>query len=442
MWDEFVAIVAYLANFCASSSLKGKTPHELWFGRVPSLSHLREIGCRTFALKQTNNPKIFQHSTPCTLIGYTPHSKAYHLWDNTTGIIFNSFHVTFIEHLHAQPSDLMPGKTVLLNPDAPPSWEVPLPEQNFLPPKPRSSSPAQDRRPIPCSSPIIPVTYSDPISTSAPTVPPQLASVPSQPADAPLPQPVALPPVQPPICHSEHLAARSHPLATALLTRYSKVSHLHDLLPLSISDQPLPVKEVLAALANGSLKPIPDVGDDPLWVDALASPDKEYWIAGTRDEIQSLSDLQVFVLVPRSSVPNGRRPMHGKLVCKRKRDDSGKISRYKVRYIAKGYAQQYGVDFEKTTTPTAHLESFCLILHLAASLGWDLQQLDVKTAFLHGVLPSEETAYMEQPPGFEEPGKEDWVWRLQKSIYGMKQASQIWNQTFHKMVSNWGFQRM
>ncbi len=49
---------------------------------------------------------------------------------------------------------------------------------------------------------------------------------------------------------------------------------------------------------------------------------------------------------------------------------------------------------------------------------------------------------MEQPPGFEEPGKEDWVWRLQKSIYGMKQASQIWNQTFHKMVSNWGFQRM
>ena len=92
--------------------------------------------------------------------------------------------------------------------------------------------------------------------------------------------------------------------------------------------------------------------------------------------------------------------------------------------------------------PTARLESFCLVLHLAASLGWDLQQLDVKMAFLHGVLPPEETAYVEQPPGFEEPGKEDWVWRLQKSIYRMKQASQIWNQTFHKTVSNWGFQRM
>ena len=49
---------------------------------------------------------------------------------------------------------------------------------------------------------------------------------------------------------------------------------------------------------------------------------------------------------------------------------------------------------------------------------------------------------MEQPPGFTEPGKEDWVWQLQKSIYGMRQASRIWNKTFHKVVTNWGFQRM
>src|SRR6266852_1414962 len=49
---------------------------------------------------------------------------------------------------------------------------------------------------------------------------------------------------------------------------------------------------------------------------------------------------------------------------------------------------------------------------------------------------------MEQPPGFEEPGKENWVWQLQKSIYGMKQDSRIWNQTFHKVVTSWGFKRM
>jgi hypothetical protein len=66
-------------------------------------------------------------------------------------------------------------------------------------------------------------------------------------------------------------------------------------------------------------------------------------------------------------------------------------------------------------------------MHLTASLNWDIQHIDVKTAFLHGLLPKDEMAYLEQPPGFQEPGKEDWVMELQKSIYGMKQAGRIWN---------------
>ena len=132
--------------------------------------------------------------------------------------------------------------------------------------------------------------------------------------------------------------------------------------------------------------------------------------------------------------------LKGKLVCKRKRDDTGKITRYKVRYVAKGYAQQPGIDFTKTTAPTVRLESFRSILHLAASLQWDIQHYDIKTAFLHGVLGDDETAYMEQPPGFESPGQEEWVMRLLKSIYGMRQAGRRWNQTFHKAVTEWGFQ--
>lgn len=58
-----------------------------------------------------------------------------------------------------------------------------------------------------------------------------------------------------------------------------------------------------------------------------------------------------------------------------------------------------------------------------ASLGWDVQHFDIKTAFLHGMLPENEMAYMEQPPGFEALGKETWVMQLMKSIYGMRQAS-------------------
>ena len=129
----------------------------------------------------------------------------------------------------------------------------------------------------------------------------------------------------------------------------------------------------------------------------------------TFDDISRLHSryIKVFVLVPRTEVPKGQQPLKGKLVCKRKRDDTGKVVRYKVRYVAKGFTQHYGIDYDKTTTPTIHLKSFRAILHLAATLDWDLKQFDIKTAFLHGILPEDKSMYMEQPPGFESPGKED-----------------------------------
>ena len=68
-----------------------------------------------------------------------------------------------------------------------------------------------------------------------------------------------------------------------------------------------------------------------------------------------------------------------------------------------------------------------MLMHLATSLNWDIQHIDIKTAFLHGILPKDETVYLEQPEGFKEPRKEDWVMKLRKSIYGMKQAGGIWN---------------
>jgi hypothetical protein len=80
-----------------------------------------------------------------------------------------------------------------------------------------------------------------------------------------------------------------------------------------------------------------DSDSDPLWAKALASPECEYWIAGAREEIQSLENLNVFVLVLRFAVLCDQQPLRGKLVCKRKHNDAGNIVCYKVRYVAKGY---------------------------------------------------------------------------------------------------------
>jgi len=122
-WDEFCATAAYLTTLTATPRLRGKTPFELWFGRRPSLAHLREVGCHAFALIQSNNPNIYRFSTPCILIGYFPKTKAYRLWDTNFGKVFNAFHVTFVEHLDALPSNFRPGTTITLNPGAPPSWD-------------------------------------------------------------------------------------------------------------------------------------------------------------------------------------------------------------------------------------------------------------------------------------------------------------------------------
>ena len=58
------------------------------------------------------------------------------------------------------------------------------------------------------------------------------------------------------------------------------------------------------------------------------------------------------------------------------------------------------------------MESWQILLHIAATLGWDAQQVDIKTAFLNGLLPDNKVQFMEQPTGFEEPGREDWIWKL------------------------------
>ena len=85
------------------------------------------------------------------------------------------------------------------------------------------------------------------------------------------------------------------------------------------------------------------------------------------------------------------------------------------------------------------MESWQILLCIAASLGLDAQQIDVKTAFLYGLLLDDEVQYMQQPASFEEPGREDWAWQLQCGLYSMKQSGCIWNQTLNMQIITWGF---
>jgi len=172
-WDEFCATSAYLTNLTATTTLQNRTPFELWFGRKPSLSHLQEIGCCAFALIPMPVPKSFAQSCSCILIGYSPHSKAYHLWDPTSRRIFNLFHVSFLEHLDDIPSDLLPGTTIKLVPDSPPSWDTASKPRNLPlpPPVPIQTTPTPSH--IPTYFPIPTVPFVPSIQrNSVPSAPP------------------------------------------------------------------------------------------------------------------------------------------------------------------------------------------------------------------------------------------------------------------------------
>ena len=122
-----------------------------------------------------------------------------------------------------------------------------------------------------------------------------------------------------------------------------------------------------------------------------------------------------------------------------KKDAHGAVLKHKARLVAKGYVQRHGVDYDEVFAPVARLESVRLLLAVAASAGWDVHHMDVKSAFLNGEL--EEEVYVQQPLGFAAAGKEHLVLRLDKALYGLKQAPRAWNTKLDACLVKLGFAR-
>jgi hypothetical protein len=100
--------------------------------------------------------------------------------------------------------------------------------------------------------------------------------------------------------------------------------------------------------------------------------------------------------------------------------EKGEVVRNKSRLVAQGYSLKEGIEYEETFAPVAHLEAIGILLAFFMDKGFKLHQMDVKSAFLNGVL--EEEVYVRQPPGFESEKYPNWVYKLRKAIYGLKQT--------------------
>ncbi len=134
-------------------------------------------------------------------------------------------------------------------------------------------------------------------------------------------------------------------------------------------------------------------GNPFTYKEAMESDSAQDWVDACQYEMDTLDKLKVWHLEP---LPEGSKAVKSKWVFKKKAD-----GRFRVRLVAKGFTQ---LNFDKTFSPVARFESLRLLLPLAMLEDWEIQQMDIKSAFLHGKL--EEEIYMEQPIGFITAGKE------------------------------------
>jgi hypothetical protein len=175
--------------------------------------------------------------------------------------------------------------------------------------------------------------------------------------------------------------------------------------------------------------------DEPAtYTEAMEGPKFEKWLEAMKSEIRSMYDNQVWTLV---DIPSNRKAIENKWIFKKKTDVDGNVTIYKARLVAKGFRQIQGVDYDETLSPVAMLKSIQILLAIAAHFDYEIWQMDVKTTFLNGNI--EEKLYMVQPEGFINPKDANKVRKLQRSIYGLNQASRSWNLHFDEVIKGFGF---
>ncbi|GKA98210.1 retrovirus-related pol polyprotein from transposon TNT 1-94 [Tanacetum coccineum] len=145
------------------------------------------------------------------------------------------------------------------------------------------------------------------------------------------------------------------------------------------------------------------------------------WIKAMQEEFNEFERLEVWELVPR---PDRVMIITLKWIFKVKLDELGGVLKNKARLVARGYHQEEGIDFEESFAPVARLEAIRIFIAYAAHKNMTVYQMDVKTAFLNGILCEE--VYVSQLDGFVDQDIPNHVYKLKKALYGLKQASRAW----------------
>ena len=388
LWTDALKTAVYILNRVPTKAVS-KTPFEIWKGWKPSLRHMRVWGCPSEVRKYNpHEKKLDPRTLSGFFISYAKTSKGYRFYcpSHSTRIV-ESRNAKLLEN------DMISGRD---------RFRDLIPIHDHIETQPSTS---YERLVIVHHTPQVPISVEQPIIEV-----PQIAeNLPEDQQVQELPYNLeqTVEPQAPP-------GADGPTLRRSTRGRKSAIP----------SDYIVYLQETDIGVEN----------DPETFSQAISCNESELWYNAMKDELDSMKSNEVWDLV---ELPKGVQAIGCKWVYKTKRDSLGNIERYKARLVAKGFTQKEGIDYTETFSPVSKKDSLRIILALVAHLDLELQQMDVKTAFLNCDL--EEEVYMKQPEGFSSREGEHLVCKLKKSIYGLKQASRQWYYKFHGVITSFGF---
>lgn len=192
-----------------------------------------------------------------------------------------------------------------------------------------------------------------------------------------------------------------------------------------------------------------EITEPKTMTEALQGPQREHWLRAIHSELRSLLNKGTWRMLDRIQAHN--KPLTVKWVFKVKTDEEGGLDRFKARLVVRGFEQQAGIDYYQTFASVAKAATWRILLTIAACLDWEIEQMDVSTAFLEGDL--EEDIYIEMPEGLVEyfdkhpedcpPGfSTEKICKLIKALYGLKQAPRQWQKKLRKALESLGFRQL
>lgn len=473
-WPEIVATSNYL-TMRSPGTRTIATPFEAFYHRKPILSHLRTIGSIAYALKRIQK-KLVDKSEKCVLLGYEGES-IYRLYNLTKKKVIRANSVHFVEkrplfvdpeeeteaHEHPAKRQRLTVVPASAAGEAPNEQRITDVSEDVAPiapriaPNPRPTVAPAAPRVAPNPRPVAPVVAESstnsrpnfpwPANKRPPTPGPSRAAIPAQKAPASRTTRPNSAPRDPSQTSSPATAERdssgtSSPSTVVEMVREDpELSAIQRVLldhpDLTIPDlrdlSPDPLAGAFAAfalLADHANKP--DIFEPTTYEQAISNRlNRMNWELGMKEEYKSLMDNNTWCLV---QAPPGAHVLRGRWVYTLKRGPDGEVTRYKARWVVRGFEQQEGRDYHDTFASVVKPMSYKAIFALAAAMDWDLEQMDVKTAFLYGDV--QEEIYVRQPDGFNKDSSK--VCKLNKALYGLKQSPRIWYQHFSEYMKELG----